>query len=310
MSIFSGIGKFLGSAAGSSTIGALGSLAGGLLGGVFGKSATNANNRAQLQLAEYQYSKQLEQWNRQNEYNSPKAQMQRYKEAGLNPNLIYSQGSNGNAASSPEYSAPTLQSGAQYSSAAAGSIGGAIGTYQNLANLQQQINESNARISNLNAQATYTKARALTEYWNKFIAEYKAGSLKIANNYLDKYYDLRNSNMNQDLINKQIQNQVLGKQISMLEEQIYKAKRENRIEDAMGYQMYAASLRGQQLSNSLSQQQYSFNIENNPWLIGFSRQRYKQMRYTSEWYMGRNMPLGANPGSAYYIGSSIPSIFD
>lgn len=305
-----GLGNFLKSSIGSVTAGALGNLATGALSGIFGASSVKAQNRAQMKLAEYQYSKQLEQWNRQNEYNSPKAQMQRYKDAGLNPNLIYSQGSNGNATSSPEFQAPNLQSNAQYSSAAAGSIGGAIGTYQNLANLQQQINESNARISNLNAQATYTKARALTEYWNKFIAEYKAGSLKIANNYLDKYYDLRNSNMNQDLLNKQIQNQVLGKQISMLDEQIHQAKRENRIEDAMGYQMYAATLRGQQLSNTLAQQQYSFNSENNQWLIGVNRQRYKQMRHNSEWYMGRNMPIGANPGSAYYIGSSIPSIFD
>jgi len=30
-------------------------------------------------------------WDKQNAYNSPKAQMQRYKDAGLNPNLIYGQ---------------------------------------------------------------------------------------------------------------------------------------------------------------------------------------------------------------------------
>lgn len=33
----------------------------------------------------------------QNEYNSPAAQMQRWQEAGLNPNLIYGQGNSGNA---------------------------------------------------------------------------------------------------------------------------------------------------------------------------------------------------------------------
>jgi hypothetical protein len=33
----------------------------------------------------------LDDWNRQNEYNSPAAQMQRYKDAGLSPNLIYGQ---------------------------------------------------------------------------------------------------------------------------------------------------------------------------------------------------------------------------
>lgn len=33
----------------------------------------------------------VEMWNEMNKYNSPAAQMQRYQEAGLNPNLIYSQ---------------------------------------------------------------------------------------------------------------------------------------------------------------------------------------------------------------------------
>lgn len=43
----------------------------------------------------------LEDWNRQNEYNSPKNQMQRYKDAGLNPQLIYGQGTPGNASATP-----------------------------------------------------------------------------------------------------------------------------------------------------------------------------------------------------------------
>lgn len=35
----------------------------------------------------------LADWDRQNQYNSPQAQMQRFKDAGLNPNLIYGQSS-------------------------------------------------------------------------------------------------------------------------------------------------------------------------------------------------------------------------
>ena len=47
----------------------------------------------QRQMQEYEWSKNLEMWNLQNEYNSPSAQMERFKEAGLNPNLIYGPGS-------------------------------------------------------------------------------------------------------------------------------------------------------------------------------------------------------------------------
>ena len=58
------------------------------------------------QMADTEWQRNLEQWNRQNEYNSPASQMSRYREAGLNPNLIYGQGTPGNASSSPSYSAP------------------------------------------------------------------------------------------------------------------------------------------------------------------------------------------------------------
>lgn len=47
-------------------------------------------------------------WKMQNEYNSPRAQMQRLQEAGLNPNLIYEKGSSGQAGSVP--SAPVADS--------------------------------------------------------------------------------------------------------------------------------------------------------------------------------------------------------
>lgn len=65
-------------------------------------------NKGNLKLAEYQFSKELEMWNKQNEYNSPSAQMKRFTDAGLNPNLVVSQGSSGNANQMPHYQAPTI----------------------------------------------------------------------------------------------------------------------------------------------------------------------------------------------------------
>jgi len=56
---------------------------------------TNSSNR---KFANEMYDKQrldaLADWNRQNQYNSPSAMMQRYKEAGLSPHLIYGQVNN------------------------------------------------------------------------------------------------------------------------------------------------------------------------------------------------------------------------
>lgn len=76
------------------------------------------NNKAQKrtiaankELAEYQYSKDLEMWNRQNQYNDPAAQMTRLKQAGLNPNMVYGSGTvAGNTGSQmPHYNAPTVE---------------------------------------------------------------------------------------------------------------------------------------------------------------------------------------------------------
>lgn len=77
--------------------------------GMFNIASNLIQNRQNMKMAEYAYQKELEQWNRQNEYNKPINQMARFKEAGLNPNLMYGQGTPGNATDSPNYSAPHLQ---------------------------------------------------------------------------------------------------------------------------------------------------------------------------------------------------------
>lgn len=100
-----GLGSLIGGA-----IGGIGSLFGSALGSNASKKAVAEQNAGNMALAEYAYQKDLEMWNRQNVYNDPSAQMQRLKDAGLNPNLMYGQGTTGNATSSPDYNAPTLGS--------------------------------------------------------------------------------------------------------------------------------------------------------------------------------------------------------
>lgn len=95
---------------GSAVVSGLGSLFGG-----FGSAGANLKaqkeaNKGNMQLAEYQYAKNLEMWNKQNEYNTPYNQRMRAEAAGLNPNLLYGHGSLSNtAAPAPSYQAPTLQ---------------------------------------------------------------------------------------------------------------------------------------------------------------------------------------------------------
>jgi len=66
-----------------------------LAGSAINAGSQSATNQSQLSYSKEMYDKQradaLADWNRQNQYNSPKEQMMRFKEAGLNPNLIYGQ---------------------------------------------------------------------------------------------------------------------------------------------------------------------------------------------------------------------------
>lgn len=90
---------------------------GAVLGAGAGALSTGGNiistiltNKANRSLAEYSYEQQKQMIREQNEYNSPKAQMERYQEAGLNPNLIYGDGSSmsGNQQGIAKYEAPTM----------------------------------------------------------------------------------------------------------------------------------------------------------------------------------------------------------
>lgn len=69
------------------------------------KENTDKTIRANKEESELAYQRELAMWEKQNLYNSPEAQMQRFMAAGLNPHLIYGSGSAGagNASSFPQY---------------------------------------------------------------------------------------------------------------------------------------------------------------------------------------------------------------
>lgn len=98
-----------------------------------------------LNLAKQQNQWNLDQWNRENEYNTPVAQMSRYKSAGLNPDLMY--GQQNLSAASPEMTAGEGTSPMDYSPVANGpTIGEAASIAANarLTNAQAKLAESQA----------------------------------------------------------------------------------------------------------------------------------------------------------------------
>jgi len=98
-------GGLLGSGSGNSFLGGLVNTGLGTLGSYL---TSQEQLKQQERLQDKAFNQSVEMWNMQNAYNTPKAQMERYAEAGLNPNLIYGNGvsSAGNASSAPSYEAP------------------------------------------------------------------------------------------------------------------------------------------------------------------------------------------------------------
>lgn len=149
---------------------AIGSIASSIGDAVTQRKNTNKTIAANKQMAQYQYSKDLEMWNKGNEYNSPTAQMARLKEAGLNPNMVYGSGqATGNTASQlPKFQAPTIDY--NYKNPLP-DLGGALGAFQDTKLKKVQIDNMNAQRQIMyedwrikNAQADWAEKMARLKY--------------------------------------------------------------------------------------------------------------------------------------------------
>lgn len=204
----------------------------------------------QKEAAETSWNRQLEAWNMENEYNSPKAQMQRYQDAGLNPNLIYGQsntaGSIGNyQLDTPD--APFVDVGSAYSSgshtgdsiaAAASSVANGLASYQQAKkqDLENQIAfELLKQNEQKTAQMTYQTsilAKDLADYDNKIQHENWRRSNEIHRQYQsdEKHgFDIAISQANIDRLKFQLQTMNDESQIKLdlLRQQLKSAKNEN-----------------------------------------------------------------------------------
>jgi len=106
---------------------------------------TNAKNR--------QWA--LQDWNRQNAFNAPKQQMQRYKEAGLNPNLIYTQSNTAAPVRGTDAIAPKLDPD---SLAILGKSNKLKLQDLSMQTAQAQLEQTKANISKTNDEATYIRS--------------------------------------------------------------------------------------------------------------------------------------------------------
>lgn len=177
------------------------SAGGALLGGItslFGSKhaadkslqATRETNKANRELAQYQNDWNLAQWYRQNAYNTPLAQRQRYEEAGINPYFALGNIQAGQAESLNSAEMANQQSGAE--------------AYNHLAQGYQALGSSIAGASNQFFNAQYqqeqTKALQLKNTEDSLSMMLRVNNLKFDNVAKEMSNKLFNANMN-SLIN-------------------------------------------------------------------------------------------------------------
>jgi len=93
----------------------------------------------------------VQRWKAQNRYNRPSSQVQRYMEAGLNPALMYGQGSPGNASTLPKYEKANIADPQI-------DIGGQLGKYQMVEQSKAAVELTKAQTRKANAEAQVSES--------------------------------------------------------------------------------------------------------------------------------------------------------
>lgn len=142
-------------------------------------------------------------WDMQNEYNSPKAQMERLRAAGLNPNLVYGSGTVANTSSnSPQYNAPEIGK----------HLSNGVLAYAQMKKNTLEMENMKAQNNVINAQADYLRSQ-------------------ISNNQSQITYrdNAQTSNVNQATTNLQTTNSKMGTEIEAIKTNTVATKLANEI---------------------------------------------------------------------------------
>lgn len=187
--------------------------------------AVAMQNLGNMYLAKYQNDRNLELWNMQNEYNAPKQQMARLKEAGLNPNLVYGNGSAVNVANAPASTqVPHLGAYTNYAPYASGMASSINSVFDNLLKIAN-IRKTNQETSNLNEYQNNMKLQGSNLRIEIALKNMSLAKSKVERQYWERNFELemmqrqadlnlsgeKFRNLTQDTTSKQMHNDVYQK---------------------------------------------------------------------------------------------------
>lgn len=124
---------------------------------------TNRQNRLSRDFSREMYEKQYKDniafWQMQNQYNDPKQQIERLRNAGLNPALLYGGSGAGASGQAGSIATPDVKS-AQFSTVDFGALGGMLGNIYDLELKQDQSNLLKSQTATQLELAGYYRAQA------------------------------------------------------------------------------------------------------------------------------------------------------
>lgn len=126
----------------------------GMSSGLFANAQNKRMMRFQREMYDRQRQDALSDWDRQNLYNSPSEQMRRLQEAGLNPNLMYGQGSTGESSATPRQA--TAHGNAGTALPDTGALGQVALNAMQMRQIQSNIARTDAETASIEAR-TYTQ---------------------------------------------------------------------------------------------------------------------------------------------------------
>jgi hypothetical protein len=189
-------------AAAASLIGTGASAGGGILAGHF-------NRKLQRETNDRIISSDWERWSRErmnavddrnfnNEYNHPKQQMQRLKEAGLSPQLVYGNGQVANTSDAPANASgmsPNIQSPKFNENL----VSDVIGQYFNLSQTMAQTDNLKAQAAVINTENLLKQAQVTNLNTQSELGKYDLGFRKATAQANIKHLDLTNDKLQADI---------------------------------------------------------------------------------------------------------------
>lgn len=192
-----------------SVLGGLIGFAGGVANNLFQSDAASKqreenekNRQHNLMLAQMQNQWNVDQWNRENAYNNPSAVRQRLKAAGLNPDLMYSNG----AGSMSAAQSPAMSAGQGSNPSDVSALANRSSALMQAAAIQQM----QAQTRNINANTAKTNSETTgQDISNKYAAMFSENGLELQN------FQMKLTGSQLDLNRKQMS--VLDSQISNID---------------------------------------------------------------------------------------------